>query len=208
MAFEKGHKINQGKKYSIEHKKKISISHFGIKPSDETRKKLRFSHLGVTPSIETKIKMSLSNTGEGNPFFGKKHSEETRKKMKESRKNQIFSNETLIKKSISMKGKNSKEKHGGWKGGITLENKLIRSSVEFRLWRESVFARDGWICKKCLIKGGNLHPHHILNFAEYRELRFAIDNGITLCKSCHSSFHKKYGQRKNNREQLLEFLTK
>lgn len=93
-----------------------------------------------------------------------------------------------------------------WKGGITPENLKIRASIEFRLWREAVFARDNWTCQKYFIKGGKLHPHHIKNFAEYQELRFALDNGITLSKKAHREFHKEYGMKNNTQEQLKEFL--
>lgn len=72
-----------------------------------------------------------------------------------------------------------------WKGGVTPVNKLIRRSTEFRLWREAVFKRDDWICQDCKERGGELHPHHIKPFAIFPELRFAIDNGLTLCKKCH-----------------------
>lgn len=74
--------------------------------------------------------------------------------------------------------------HWLWKG-TTPENKLLRRSKEFKLWREAVFKRDDWICQECKIRGGELHPHHIKPFAFFPELRFAIDNGITLCKGCH-----------------------
>jgi len=37
-------------------------------------------------------------------------------------------------------------------------------------------------------------------------IRFAIDNGITLCKECHQSFHKKYGKKNNTKEQLEKIL--
>jgi 5-methylcytosine-specific restriction endonuclease McrA len=88
----------------------------------------------------------------------------------------------------------------------TTESKAIRDCIETRLWREAVFARDNFTCQKCKVRGGRLHSHHIQNFAQYPELRFAIDNGITFCKYCHRKFHKKYGRRNNTKEQLKEFL--
>ena len=100
------------------------------------------------------------------------------------------------------------EKHYLWKGGISGESKRIRSSFHFRLWREAVFARDNWICQKCNRQGVNLNPHHILNFVDFPELRFAIDNGMTFCRDCHYKFHKKYGFKNNTKEHLEEFLSK
>lgn len=73
----------------------------------------------------------------------------------------------------------------GWKGGITTESKKIRMSIEYRLWREAVFARDSWTCCDCGKIGEKLHPHHIKQFAFFPSLRFAIDNGKTLCIKCH-----------------------
>lgn len=96
-----------------------------------------------------------------------------------------------------------------WRGGITEKNQKIKTSIEYRLWRESVFARDNWTCQKCENnKGGNLNSHHIINFANFPSLRFAIDNGITLCDKCHIKFHKKYGIKNNTKEQLLQWLMK
>ena len=94
-----------------------------------------------------------------------------------------------------------------WKGGIIPINTKIRTSIEFRLWREAVFARNNWVCQKCKIRGNcYLIAHHIQNFAQYPELRFAINNGITFCKNCHKLFHKKYGRKNNTKKQLEEFL--
>ena len=95
-----------------------------------------------------------------------------------------------------------------WKGGIEPENRLIRKGIDFRLWREAVFARDNWTCQKCKTRGCELHPHHMQSFADFPELRFAIDNGITLCKDCHWDFHKKNGKHNNTSEQVIEFLKK
>lgn len=73
-------------------------------------------------------------------------------------------------------------------------------------WREAVLARDNWTCQKYGIKGGRLHSHHIQNFAQYPELRFAIDNGITFSDKAHKEFHKKYGIKNNTKKQIEEFI--
>lgn len=87
-----------------------------------------------------------------------------------------------------LKGYMSGEKNHLWRGGITPENIKIRHSIEYRLWREAVFARDHWNCQNCG-HHGDMHAHHIKGFAKYPELRFAIDNGITLCIKCHKKLH-------------------
>jgi len=65
------------------------------------------------------------------------------------------------------------------------------------------------VAKKCNSKkSGTLNPHHIKNFKKYLELRFDVDNGIVFCKKCHQIFHKKYGYKDNNLEQVIEFILK
>jgi hypothetical protein len=118
------------------------------------------------------------------------------------KKRKPFNKETREKMSNSHKGKKSYL----WKGGITPINIKIRRGIEYRLWRESVFARDNWTCQKYGIRGRKLIPHHIKNFSDFPELRFAIDNGITLSERAHREFHKKYGFKNNNDIQLKEYL--
>ena len=72
-----------------------------------------------------------------------------------------------------------------WKGGITTINQKIRRSREYRLWRIAVFERDNYTCIFCGCVGGRLNADHIKPFALFPELRFAIDNGRTLCDDCH-----------------------
>ena len=128
------------------------------------------------------------------------YSEETKKKMGEKNKGRLPWN-TGIKRP-EMSG----DKNPNWKGGITSENHKFRDSLEMKLWRDAVFARDSYTCQKTGVRGGDLHCHHICNFADYPELRTSIENGIALSKKFHKAFHKKYGYKDNTKEQLEEFL--
>lgn len=85
------------------------------------------------------------------------------------------------KSAIWVKG----EKHHLWKGGISSNEEKLRKSIEYRLWREAVFNRDNFTCTICGERGGELNADHIKPFSQYPELRLSLDNGRTLCVSCH-----------------------
>lgn len=140
------------------------------------------------------------------PTLGRTRSTETRKKIG------LGNSVSLKGRHISPKTEFTSERMKGsknyrWRGGITPENIKIRNSIQSRLWRKSVFGRDYYTCQKYKIKGIKLAAHHIKNFPEYPELRFAIDNGITLSEKAHIEFHKKYGRKNNTKEQIEEFLS-
>lgn len=180
-------KANTGAKRSDEAKLKMSLSHKGIKLSKEHTEKIRQFKIGKPLKEETKKKISIAN-------MGKKQSEEAIKKIKIARAKQVFTAETRKKLSELRKG----EKHHNWKGGVTPINETIRKSFEYKLWRKAVFERDNYQCIWCG-KGGDIHADHIKPFAYYPELRFAIDNGRTLCVECHKSTDT-YGHRAKNHE--------
>jgi hypothetical protein len=179
----------------------------GWKMSDDIREKYRQSklgnknprfgkpgtQLGKTVSEETREKQRKAKLGVKKPWFsGEKHPLFGKKYTKEER----------LDKSLKNRGPLG----SNWQGGITSKNAKVRNSLEFKLWRDAVFERDDYICQKYGIKGGVLHPHHIKNFAQYPELRFAIDNGVTLSEKAHKEFHRRYGKVGNTKEQLEEFL--
>lgn len=82
------------------------------------------------------------------------------------------------------------ETHPSWKGGVTPERRRMESTVEYQQWKKNVFARDKYHCVMC----GSTHKieaHHIKTFADFKELRMSLDNGITLC---HEHHLKTYGK--------------
>ena len=60
-----------------------------------------------------------------------------------------------------------------------------RTSAYFE-WRKQVWLRDNFKCKivnkDC---DGRIEAHHILSWKDYPELRYVINNGITLCHYHH-----------------------
>lgn len=70
-------------------------------------------------------------------------------------------------------------------------NSDYRNCKEYSSWRSKVFERDNFTCQICKKVGGTLNAHHIKPFKDYPLLRFDVDNGITLCESCHKELHKR-----------------
>jgi hypothetical protein len=70
-------------------------------------------------------------------------------------------------------------------------NRQERNNRKYSEWRTIVFERDNYTCQRCEQRGGELNAHHIKSFSKHKELRYDIDNGITLCKTCHKKEHTK-----------------
>ena len=94
-------------------------------------------------------------------------------------------------------------KHGGIPSAVKFTSERVRGENNCnwkggkrRYWTRSVKIRDGWKCKMsnddC---NGRLEAHHILRWATYPELRYEVNNGITLCQYHHP--------RKINDEMIL-----
>jgi hypothetical protein len=171
MRFQKGHTM------SPEMRQKISLKLKGRKKNAETILKMRKAQKGRQRTSEQIRKHRES-------MIGKKASLETRIKMSQAQ---------------------SGERGNKWKGGITPLYLQIRSHFKSRQWSSDCFTRDNFTCQQCGERGGKLNCHHVKYFSEIildysiENLEDALDcdelwninNGVTLCKNCHSLIHKK-----------------
>jgi hypothetical protein len=99
------------------------------------------------------------------------------------------------KKGTFKKGEVSLEKHPNWKGGVGGQSVRDYRSEKYKEWRMKVFERDNFTCVVCKQVGGNLNSHHIKSRAEFPGLKYDLDNGVTLCKCCHSKTSSYLKQR-------------
>ena len=76
--------------------------------------------------------------------------------------------------------------------GLTEEERQssdkLRHIPEYQQWRDSVINRDFGECQAC---GSDIYleVHHIRSFKHNIELALDLDNGITLCSTCHKKYH-------------------
>ena len=133
----------------------------------------------VKQILSKKLKVIAKQKGFGKWMLGKKQNLETR-----------------FKKSLAARRTVISGKHNFWKGGITPNHRLIRTTLRYKIWRENVFKRDNYTCQWCGARSGNgkrvyLNADHIQLFSIHTNLRFDVNNGRTLCKSCHYKRHSK-----------------
>ena len=214
QGFQKGNKIglsNKGIKRTDEFKEKIRQRQLGTKQSIKTiekrseslkvaykegRRKPTTYWLGKHCSEITKKKLSdklsgrkiiwaekISNTLKG-MYIGEKS---PNWKGGPDNPNLTYYKNKKIEGWEPLKG----EKHPRWIIDRTKlqkysDDNLDRRSSSYAYWRKSVWLRDNFKCKinNCDCNG-RIIVHHILSWRDYPELRFNINNGITLCQAHH-----------------------
>lgn len=108
-------------------------------------------------------------------------------------------------KSENMKGENSPT----WNPDLTYEDRLDRRLYpKYYDFLVKVIERDNYTCDICgkhSKRGNGLNAHHLNGYNWDKKNRTNPDNGITLCKDCHTDFHKLYGYGNNTKQQYIEF---
>ena len=194
------------KYFSIEHKERLSASKLGKPLSEEHIRNLSQSHRGQVPwnknkkgeyklwpngrIFSEKHKENISKSKMGNKnHLGKHHTEEAKKKISDAHK------------KLELIG----EKNLRWikdRAQLARTRNIRGDSGESVVWARKVKTRDSWKCKiannDCM---GTLEIHHILAVRDFPELRYEINNGITLC-------HFHHPRKREEARRLVPFLRK
>lgn len=140
---------------------------------------------GSKMSAESRAKMSEAAKRRPSNRLGKKHTPETRAKI------------AAITRERTARG----EGHYAYRHGAFQRNQNLRRTPEYIAWRTAVFERDSYTCRDCGDKqGGNLRAHHEKPMAEFPELAYDVNNGVTLCHPCHELRHFKPDSIRNVRK--------
>lgn len=132
----------------------------------------------------------IIGSGENNPFYGRKHTPETLEKMSESTKGPSPWLRGEVHHQYGKRGPLSRT----WKGGLTPERQSLYASDEWKLVVKKVWQRDDARCRRCNLnqnenRGKQFDIHHIVAFADCKELRTELSNLILLCHDCHLWVH-------------------
>ena len=168
---------------------------YKTKPATPERKeKIRKGNLGKKRSEEAKRKMS--EVKKGKPSNAKGKHWKLSKKARENIRQGILQRGDDWRENLSKAQKKKWDRIGRKKYKRYIH---LTATPEYKEWRMKVFLRDNFTCQFCGIRGnqigGYLEAHHNKSWTKYPELRFKVENGITLCKECHKLANKI--QRKN-----------
>lgn len=157
MANPQKIKILRDKKGQFVRGCNIAILNKGIKKPLDFGAKVSAYRKGKKFSLGTKQKISIAMQGNKNGIGNKSHS--------------------------NLLG----EKSPHWiKDRTQIKRQTERNNPNDKKWKYDVYKRDKWRCKlankDCK---GRLEAHHILSWKDYPELRYVVNNGITLCRAHH-----------------------
>lgn len=155
---------------------------------------------------ETRKKLSEALSGAKNPFYKKSHSKEAIEKNRKAHLGKKQSEETILKRSLAQTG----PLNWRWRHDLSNEERKEHKdrcySPDNCDWRKRVYERDNWTCQLSGIKGNHdIVAHHLFNWATHEDLRYDVNNGVTMLAYLHVLFHHTYGNKNNTPEQFSQF---
>lgn len=167
------------------------------------KRKKRFSfkwwktakYCSVNCSAQSKVGKPGGMRGKISPNKGKKMSEEQKKKLSLAHLGKSAWNKGIKgvynrseQGKISFREKMSGPNNPKWvieRGRLIKGDRILNDPLQ-QWWSRSIKNRDNWKCRisneNC---SGKLEAHHILPWSEFPELRYQLNNGITLCHAHH-----------------------
>ncbi len=166
------------------------------------------SNKGKKASVETRLKQSVARLGKSTGRLGYKATEAQKLALSVAHMGQRAWNKGL--KVPQMTGEN----HPRWvidrsKLKQNADDNKQRKSSAYNNWSKCVKNRDGWKCKMSNSDcSGRVEAHHILSWREFKELRYEINNGITLCHAHHPRGRVKEKQMQDAFQALVLLASK
>jgi hypothetical protein len=216
----RGKRYRLGKHHTEETKRKLSISNSKKNLSEETLRKMRDSHIGHKQTPETIEKIRESSTG-------RLHTDETKQKLREIGTGRYHTEESNQKnRDNHLRKKNtgeSKEKNKqhtlkirqNQRWNVQVDNFITGTPItdwitrpsrhygisqeEYDVWRHAVYERDNHTCQICWANHCEVSAHHIIPQRTNQDLILDVNNGITMCRTCHELT---YGKEKLFIEEL------
>lgn len=87
---------------------------------------------------------------------------------------------------------NAKKARKGELNGRWIKNRSLiktRPRYENYEWKRIVMDSQKYTCQECGKIGCQLQVHHKAPYKLFKNLRFEVGNGLTLCQPCHKKIH-------------------
>jgi len=143
--------------------------------------------------INNKTKMRHICTGCGEEF--------------EARPDAVKHNKQIHCERCSYTIDRSGENSSNWNPNLTQEDRENNRTTEKDVqWKKKVMKRDNY---ECVISGDkNFEIHHIFSHANFKNLRYVEENGITISKKIHKIYHVEFcgGTIKSDNVTLENFI--